>query len=107
MRMTYREFAAAVIVAASVVAGGALSAAKAATSEGVAAFEGRWSGKALIECSGVSAPLEITVESGDISGQITVRGQGMGDGTYYISGSVDRKGRISKGRMLGPFSLRM
>ena len=82
MQMTYRGFAAAFIVAACIVTGGALSNAKAASSEGVAAFEGRWSGKVLIECSGVTAPLEITVEDGEMSGKLTVRGQGQGDGTY-------------------------
>ena len=107
MRMIQRGFAAALIVAASVVAGTALSAANAATSEAVLAYEGRWVGKAILDCAGITTPLEITVEGGDMSGKAIVRGQGQGDGTYYISGYIDRKGRISEGRMAGPFGLSM
>ena len=107
MRMIYRGFAAALIGVASAVAGTALSAANAATSEAVLAYEGRWIGRAILDCAGITAPLEITVEGGEMSGKVIVRGQGQGDGTYYISGYIDRKGRISEGRMAGPFGLSM
>ena len=107
MRMNHRGFAAALIVAASVVAGTAPSAANAATSEAVLAYEGRWIGRAILDCAGITAPLEIVVEDGDMSSKVIVCSQGQGDGTYYISGYVDRKGRISDGRMAGPFGLSM
>ena len=97
MRAKRHFFAAAFIVAASLVTGGALSSAKAATSEDMLAFEGRWTGKANLDCAGVTAPLEIVIEDGDMSGQVTVRGIGQGDGIYRISGYIDRKGRISEG----------
>ena len=103
MRMIYQGFAAALIVATGIVADGA----KGATSESIAAFEGRWNGRVNLDCVAVSASMEIVIEDGDMSGQATIRGAGEGSGTYKISGYVDSKGRISDGQMQGPFGLSM
>ena len=84
-----------------------MSKANAAARDAALGFEGRWSGQAIIECTGVTAPLEIIVEDGDMSGELIVRGQGQGDGKYFISGYIDRKGRLSDGRMMGPFRFSM
>ena len=107
MRMNYRDLATALLVAASIMAGGAVSRANAANSEAVMAFEGRWNGRAILDCAAITAPMEIVIQGGDMSGQVTVRGQGQGDGTYTVSGYIDRKGRISDGRLRGPISLNM
>jgi len=107
MRMNYRNLVTALLVAASVMASGALSDANAANSDAVMAYEGHWNGRAILDCTGVTAPMEIVIQGGDMSGEVTVRGQGQGDGTYTISGYIDRKGRISDGRLRGPVSLNM
>ena len=107
MRMNYRNLVAAILVAASVIAGGVSSRANAASSDAMMAYEGRWNGRAILDCAGVTAPMEIVIQDGDMSGQVTVRGQGQGDGTYTIFGYIDRKGRISDGRLRGPVSLNM
>ena len=107
MRMNYRNLVTALLVAASVMASGALSDANAANSDAVMAYEGHWNGRAILDCAGVTAPMEIVIQGGDMSGEVTVRGQGQGDGTYTISGYIDRKGRISDGRLRGPVSLNM
>ena len=99
MRMNYRNLVAAILVAASVIAGGVSSRANAASSDAMMAYEGRWNGRTILDCAGVTAPMEIVIQDGDMSGQVTVRGQGQGDGTYTIFGYIDRKGRIS-GRAL-------
>ena len=107
MWMIYRGFAAALIGVASAVAGTALSAANATTTEAVLAYEGHWIGRAILDCAGITAPLAITVEGGEMSGKVIARGLGQGNGTYYISGYIDRKERISEGRVAGPFGLSM
>jgi len=107
MRMNYRAIAAAFIAGTGILAGGNLNAIKAATSEGVAAYSGLWSGAAYAECSGGDSPMEFIVDDGDMNGKITARGLNQGDGVYIVSGYVDRKGRISEGRMLGPFSFNL
>ena len=56
---------------------------------------------------GIVVPMEIVIEDGDLSGQFTVRGRGEDNGTYRITGYVDRKGRISDGRVRGAFGLFM
>ena len=73
----------------------------------ITAFDGRWDGELDLDCVGMILPIEIVIEDGDMSGQFTVRGRGEEDGTYYISGYVDRKGRISEGLVRGAFKLRM
>ena len=78
-----------------------------AVSADVTTFDGRWRGNINLDCSGVNAPMDVAVKGGDISGKIIVRGQGEGDGTYLVSGYVDRKGRISDGRIQGPFVFSM
>ncbi|MDA0231378.1 MAG: caspase family protein [Proteobacteria bacterium] len=105
--MNYRDLAAALIVATGVMAVGGLSRATAANSEAVMAFEGHWNGRVILDCAGVTAPMEIVIQGGDMTGQVIVRGQGEGDGTYTISGYIDRKGRISDGRLRGPVILNM
>ena len=76
-------------------------------SSGYSSFDGRWSGKVDLDCIGIIVPLEIVIQDGDLSGHFTVRGQGEDDGTYNISGYIDRKGRISEGRVQGAFRLKM
>ena len=73
MRMIYRGFAAALIGVASAVAGTALSAARTTTTEAVLAYEGRWIGRAILDCAGITTPLEITVEGGEMSGKVTAK----------------------------------
>jgi hypothetical protein len=80
---------------------------QAAQSGGMNSFDGRWSGKAYLQCSGVNAAMEIVIRDGDMSGRLTVRGQGQGDGIYDVSGYVDRKGRISEGRIQGVFNFNL
>ena len=106
--MNYRDLAAALIVATGVMAVGGLSRATAANSEAVMAFEGHWNGRVILDCAGVTAPMEIVIQGGDMTGQVIVRGRGKWtDGTYTISGYIDRKGRISDGRLRGPVILNM
>ena len=103
MRMNYRKLPAAFLIAASLLAGGV----NAAAADDLAAFEGRWNGRVDLTCVGVSAPMEIVIQNGDMSGQANIRGAGKGSGIYKISGYVDRKGRISDGRIQGLFTLSM
>jgi hypothetical protein len=74
-----------------------------ATSADITAFDGHWRGSLNLDCTGLNAPMDVTIQGGDLSGKVTVRGQGEGDGTYEVSGYVDRRGKISDGRFQGPF----
>ncbi len=101
--LNFRNIAAALTVAAGFVTGTAY----ASVSEDLAAFEGRWNGRVDLACIAISAPMEIVIRDGDMSGKATIRGAGEGSGTYRISGYVDRKGRVSDAQMQGPFGLSM
>jgi len=103
MRMNYRKLPAAFVIAASLLAGGV----NAAASDDLAAFEGRWNGRLDLACTGTSASMEVVIQNGDMNGQADIRGAGEGSGIYKISGYVDRKGRVSDGRMQGYFGLSM
>ena len=107
MRLIYQGFAAVLSVTACAIVAALLGGATGASSDDLAAFEGRWNGKVLLDCVAVSAPMEIVIADGDMSGQSTIRGAGEGSGSYKISGYVDRKGRISDGQMQGPFGFSM
>ena len=101
--MMNRGIAAAVII----VTGFVTNTAHAAASDSMNAFEGRWQGSAYLQCTGVNAPMDIVIQDGDMTGHILVSGQGQGDGTYDVSGYVDRKGRLSDARIRGPLVFNM
>jgi hypothetical protein len=104
MQTIFRFMATALVAALVIFADSGRHDAVAATSEGVEAFSGFWSGTVFADCSGGDSVMEFTVDDGELSGTIVARGMSEGNGTYILSGYVDRRGRISEGRMLGPFA---
>jgi hypothetical protein len=106
MRIKRLIIAASSWLAASLVAGGGVGA-WAASADDLAVFDGRWSGNLNLDCNGVEAPIEVVIEDGEMTGKTYVRGMGQGDSTYHVSGYIDRKGRISGGRISGPFGFTM
>ena len=106
MRIKRLLIAASSWLAASLVAGGGAGA-WAASADDLAAFDGRWSGNVYLDCNGVDAPIEVVIEDGEMSGKTYVRGMGQGDSTYHVSGYIDRRGRISDGRISGAFGFTM
>ena len=66
----------------------------------VGAYDGAWSGYIESDCAGRSRA-EITIEDGEVRGFVKVFGTGESDGRYSFTGYIDRKGRLSDGRLVG------
>jgi len=69
-------------------------------------FDGRWTGYIDTDCSG-RAKTDITIKDGELSGTTNISGTGDADGKYNFSGYVDRKGRLTDGRLSGMFIVRL